>query len=344
MKKRIIVTGGSGFIGTNFIKTFLAENDTNEVINLDALTYSGNSENHIDTVEKYGKRYQFIYGSIVDPKVIEYCLTKHYPINHIISFAAETHVDRSIHVGAKEFIDTNVIGVYNLLEAIGKEHFMVEKYIQVSTDEAFGDTEQNNNQPFTEETSFRPNVPYSATKAAGDLLCRAYHSTFGTPVIVTHCSNNYGPYQYPEKLIPFFVLRMLEGKTLPIYGDGKQIRDWIHVSDHVAALRLLIDKGIPGEVYNIGADNEQTNWNIAILLQTIMSELGHKSTEIETVADRPGHDRRYAINTAKIRSLGWYPRKNFNKAMRQTVQWYLNNPDWIRHIQIRTSSFNPHIK
>jgi dTDP-glucose 4,6-dehydratase len=258
LTKKIFVAGGAGFIGSNFIRHILKNEKGTSVLNFDKLTYSGNLGNLKD-IEK-SPRYFFVKGDVCDKNALERAFEKFNP-NFVINFAAETHVDRSIHVGAKEFIDTNITGVFNILEAV-KSRPQIKKYVQVSTDEVYGSLLLNSRTKFKESTPFAPNVPYAATKAGGDMLCRAYHHTFGVPVVVTHCSNNYGPYQYPEKLIPFFVLRMLEDKTLPIYGDGKNVRDWVYVLDHCEALRLCLFKGKSGEVYNIGADNELNNLEI----------------------------------------------------------------------------------
>jgi len=256
-------------------------------------------------------------------------LVRKFNPDFVINFAAETHVDRSIHVGAKEFIDTNITGVFNILQAVKASH-RVKKYVQVSTDEVYGSLGLGSRMKFKENTPFAPNVPYAATKAGGDMLCRAYYHTFGVPVVVTHCSNNYGPYQYPEKLIPFFVLRMLEHKTLPMYGDGKNVRDWIYVLDHCEALRLCLFKGKPGEVYNIGADNELDNLQIAGM---ILAYFKQGKEKLEFIADRPGHDRRYALATAKARALGWQPKWPFARALQHTVAWYQDNAAWWRSLK-----------
>ncbi|MFA6095594.1 MAG: GDP-mannose 4,6-dehydratase, partial [Candidatus Paceibacterota bacterium] len=250
--KKVLVSGGAGFIGSNFIHSILAKYPKAKVINFDKLTYSGNLDNLRDVAKD--RRYTFVKGDVADPKAIDAAFAKYKP-DYVINFAAETHVDRSIHVGALEFVKTNVEGIFNILEAV-KRTSSVKKYVQVSTDEVFGSLPLGSKDRFKETTVFAPNVPYAATKAGGDLLCRAYHSTWKVPVVVTHCSNNYGPWQYPEKLIPFLITRMLEGKSIPMYGDGKNVRDWIHVSDHCRALELCLLRGVPGEVYNIGADNE----------------------------------------------------------------------------------------
>jgi dTDP-glucose 4,6-dehydratase len=338
MKKTeiMLVTGGAGFIGSNFIKLIRSKYKDIQIVNFDNLTYSGNLDNLKELKEDKG--YKFIKGDVADSKAVDKVFKKYHP-TYLVNFAAETHVDRSIHVGAKQFIDTNVLGVFNLLEACKK--YGIKKYLQVSTDEVYGSLPLGSKQAFKETTSFSPNVPYSATKAGGDMLCNAYHSTWKVPVVVTHCSNNYGPYQYPEKLIPFFILRMLEGKKLPIYGDGKNVRDWIHVEDHCRALALCLFKGREGQVYNIGADNEMDNLEIADL---ILKYFKKGKSQIEFVADRPGHDRRYAIDATKIKKeLGWKPEKKFRQAFEATIKWYLDNPKWINMVRRKTGVFNPHI-
>ena len=333
----ILVCGGAGFIGSNFIRTILQKHTTARVVNLDKLTYSGNLDNLKDIARD--PRYTFVRGDIADEKKVKAVFKKYKP-DYVINFAAETHVDRSIHVGALEFINTNVVGVYNLLEAI-KGVGGVERFVQVSTDEVYGSLDLASKEAFTETTAFAPNVPYAATKAGGDMLCRAYHNTWGVPVVVTHCSNNYGPRQYPEKLIPFFVLRMLEGKTLPLYGDGKHVRDWIYVIDHCTALELCLLRGRPGAVYNIGADNEMDNKEIA---SRILTHFGKGKDMIEFVAERPGHDRRYAIDASLIRKeLGWKPTHRFEVAFEETVRWYMDNPTWVERVRKKTGVFNPHI-
>lgn len=335
--KKILVCGGAGFIGSNFIRYILDKHKDAAILNFDALTYSGNLDNLKD-VER-DPRYTFVKGDIADASSVRAVFGEFEP-EYIINFAAETHVDRSIHVGAKQFIDTNITGVFNLLESV-KATPSVKNYLQVSTDEVYGSLPLKGGKKFREDTPFAPNVPYAATKAGGDMLCRAYNHTFGVPVVVTHCSNNYGPYQYPEKLIPFAVLRMLEGKKIPIYGDGKNVRDWVYVLDHCEALRLCLFDGKPGEVYNIGADNELNNLQIAGL---ILKAFGRGKEWIEFVHDRPGHDRRYAIDAAKIkRELGWRPRRKFADAFAETVDWYKRNGAWINNVRERTGVLNPHI-
>jgi dTDP-glucose 4,6-dehydratase len=335
--KRIFVAGGAGFIGSNFIHYLLQKSKDVSVLNFDKLTYSGNLDNLRD-IEK-NPRYSFVKGDISDPKAVNEAFKKFTP-DFVINFAAETHVDRSIHVGAKEFIDTNLTGIFNILEAV-KSHSRIKKYVQVSTDEVYGSLQLGSRASFKESTPLAPNSSYAATKAGGDMLCRAYNHTFGVPVVVTHCSNNYGPYQYPEKLIPFFVLRMLECKTLPIYGDGENVRDWIYVLDHCEALRLCLFKGRPGEVYNIGADNELNNLQIADM---ILSYFKQGKKKLEFIPDRPGHDRRYAVDASKIkRELGWAPRYNFKQAFRKTIDWYLTNEIWVKNVRRKIGAFNPHI-
>ncbi|RJQ34464.1 dTDP-glucose 4,6-dehydratase [Candidatus Parcubacteria bacterium] len=333
----VLVCGGAGFIGSNFIRQLLADNTSVRIANLDLLTYSGNLENLSDI--QPDSRYTFIEGDIADPRVIEEIFDRFRP-EYVVNFAAETHVDRSIHVGALEFIHTNVEGVFHLLEA-AKKAGCVQKYVQVSTDEVFGSLPLDSSDRFSETTPFAPTSPYSATKAGGDLLCRAYNETWGMPVVVTHCSNNYGPYQYPEKLIPFFVLRMLEGKKLPMYGDGKHVRDWIYVLDHCDAIARCLLSGTPGGVYNIGADNEMNNLQIAKL---ILEYFGKDESWIEFVGDRPGHDRRYAIDSSLIHhELGWKPRHDFESAFKSTIEWYVDHQEWIEHVRKKTGVFNPHI-
>jgi dTDP-glucose 4,6-dehydratase len=333
-----MVFGGAGFIGSNFIHFILSEYPKVKVVNFDKLTYSGNLENLKDV--RTDKRYCFVKGDIANQKQVEAVFSKHKP-DFVINFAAETHVDRSIHAGALEFVRTNVEGVFNILESVRQSKKII-KYVQVSTDEVFGSLPLDSKQRFAEMNVFEPNCPYAATKASGDLLCRSYFSTWKTPVVVTHCSNNYGPYQYPEKLIPFLITRMLENKKLPMYGDGKNVRDWIYVSDHCRALLLCLLHGKQGEVYNIGADTELDNLTIA---RMILSHFKRDDSWLEFVADRPGHDRRYAIDSSKIRrELGWRPEHDFKKAFQETIDWYLTHEQWVDTIRKKTGVFNPHIK
>ena len=333
----VLVCGGAGFIGSNFILGLIKKYPSVKIVNFDKLTYSGNLENLTDVSKN--PRYTFVKGDIADKKKVDEVFKKYRP-TYVINFAAETHVDKSIHVGALEFIRTNVEGVYNLLEAV-KAYDKVVKYVQVSTDEVYGSLQLGSKKLFTETTPFAPNVPYAATKAGGDMLCRAYYNTWHVPVVVTHCSNNYGPRQYPEKVIPFFVQRILEGKKLPLYGDGKHVRDWIFVTDHCEALELCLLKGTPGSVYNIGAENELDNREIA---SRILKYFKRDSDMLEFVADRPGHDRRYGIDSTFIRKdLGWRPRYTFDQAFLETVHWYERNQNWIRRVRKKTGVFNPHI-
>lgn len=334
--KTILVCGGAGFIGSNFMRHILAKYPRAKIVNYDKLTYSGNRDNLKDFATD--KRYTFVKGDIANAQAIARVFKKYKP-EYVINFAAETHVDRSIHVGALEFIRTNIEGVFHLLEAVKK--YGATKYVQVSTDETYGALPLDSRSSFTETTPFAPNVPYAATKAGGDLLCRAYHATWGIPVVVTHCSNNFGPYQYPEKLIPFFITRILEGKKLPLYGDGKHVRDWIHVLDHIEALEVCLLQGMPGAVYNIGADNELNNHDIA---HRILTYFKKDDSWLEFVADRPGHDRRYAIDSTRIKDeLGWEPLRDFEEAFRDTIEWYTNNTAWVDRVRKRTGVFNPHI-
>src|SRR3989344_8719506 len=339
-KDVMLVTGGAGFIGSNFVRLMLKKHKNIQIINLDNLTYSGNLDNLKDISSN--PKYTFIKGDVADKHTIEKIFKK-YTSSYVINFAAETHVDRSIHVGAKAFIDTNILGVFNILEAVKKygQKNKVAKFVQVSTDEVFGSLPLDSKKSFKETMAFSPNVPYSATKAGGDLLCNAYWSTWKVPVVVTHCSNNYGPYQYPEKLIPFFILRILENKTLPLYGDGKNVRDWIYVEDHCLALELCLFKGKAGEVYNIGADNEINNLAIA---EKIAKYFKKNKSIFEFVSDRPGNDRRYAVDASKIkRELGWKTKYSFEKAFQATIKWYMDNPKWVLGVRKKTGVFNPHI-
>lgn len=335
----ILVFGGAGFIGSNFIRYIFSKYPKTRIVNFDKLTYSGNPDNNKEVADNPKLDYHFIKADIVNKKKVDEAFKKWKP-DYVINFAAETHVDRSIHGSSLEFIKTNIEGVYNVAEAT-KANPNVIKYVQVSTDEVHGSLSLESKEKFNEYTLFAPNVPYAATKAGGDLLCRAYHSTWKVPIVVTHCSNNYGPFQYPEKVIPFFVTRMLEGKKLPLYGDGKHVRDWIYVLDHCHALELCLLKGQPGSVYHIGADNEIGNMEIA---RAILKYFKRDESWIEYVGDRPGHDRRYAVDSSKIRAeLGWDLHYSFDKAFKETIQWYVDNPKWIERVRRRTGVFNPHI-
>jgi len=336
---KLLVCGGAGFIGSNFVRYMLTAHPDYEIVNYDKLTYAGNLDNLTDI--ENNPHYHFEKGDITDLSYVVEVIKK-YGITHLINFAAETHVDRSIHGGIKDFVLTNSLGVQMLLDATRATN--LELMINVSTDEVYGALSLDEKRKFTENTSIMPNMPYAAAKAGGDLMCHAYHITHKTPVIVTHCSNNYGAYQYPEKLIPFFIFKAMEGQSVPIYGDGLNVRDWIHALDHSSALDLLLHKGKPGEVYNIGVDNERNNLEIT---KMILKILGKSENLITFVEDRPGHDRRYAIDASKIMSLGWQPkytRDQFERGLRETVQWYLDNSEWVQKIRARMSEINQHIK
>ena len=335
----ILVTGGAGFIGSNFVLDWLASTDE-PVINLDKLTYAGNPDN-LSAIEG-DSRHQLVKGDICDRELVNQLIATHKP-RAIVHFAAESHVDRSIH-GPGDFIRTNVDGTFSLLEAAraycaglsdaDKNNF---RFLHVSTDEVFG-TLSPTDPPFSETTPYAPNSPYSASKAASDHLVRAWHHTYGLPVLTSNCSNNYGPLQFPEKLVPLMIANALAGKPLPIYGDGQQVRDWLYVGDHCSAIRRILTDGKPGETYNIGGWNEKANIDVVHTLCDLLDELapGKQSyrQQITYVTDRPGHDRRYAIDARKTeRELGWRPSETFETGMRKTVQWYLANQEWVRKIQ-----------
>ena len=337
----ILVTGGAGFIGANFVLDWLAQSDE-AVINLDKLTYAGNMENLASL--KGDTRQVFVRGDIGDAALVGRLLAEHRP-RAVINFAAESHVDRSIH-GPEDFIQTNIVGTFHLLEAVRaywsglaateKNSF---RFLHVSTDEVYGSLAKDD-PAFSETHRYEPNSPYSASKAASDHLVRAYHHTYGLPVLTTNCSNNYGPYHFPEKLIPLMIVNALAGKPLPVYGDGQQIRDWLYVRDHCSAIRCVLEKGRLGEVYNIGGWNEKTNLEIVHTICTLLDELApnplrpQSSALITYVQDRPGHDRRYAIDARKIgRELGWKPAETFETGIRKTVQWYLDNQGWVSRVQ-----------
>ncbi|OXB93653.1 dTDP-glucose 4,6-dehydratase [Parageobacillus galactosidasius] len=319
----LLVTGGAGFIGSNFVRYMLEKYPNYKVINYDLLTYAGNLENLKD-IENH-PNYTFVKGDINNRELVDY-IVKTHEIDVIVNFAAESHVDRSI-TDPDIFVKTNVLGTQALLDVAKANN--IKKYVQISTDEVYGTLGETGY--FTEETPLAPNSPYSASKAGGDLLVRAYHETYGLNVNITRCSNNYGPYHFPEKLIPLMITNALEGKELPIYGDGQNIRDWLHVKDHCAAIDLVIHKGRPGEVYNIGGHNERTNNEIVHL---IVEKLGVSKDLIKYVADRPGHDRRYAIDPTKIMTeLGWKPQYTFEKGIIETIQWYIDNQEWWKNIK-----------
>lgn len=336
----ILVTGGAGFIGSNFVLDWLGHHDE-AVINIDKLTYAGNLEN-LASIQG-DRRHQLVLGDIGDTALVARLLTEHAP-RAVVNFAAESHVDRSIH-GPEDFIHTNIVGTFRLLDAVraywtglsgaAKASF---RFLHVSTDEVYGSLEKDA-PAFTERHRYEPNSPYSASKAAADHLVRAYHHTYGLPVLTTNCSNNYGPFQFPEKLIPLMIHHALAGKPLPVYGDGQQVRDWLYVGDHCAAIRRVLEAGRVGETYNIGGKNERVNLDVVRTVCGILDELhpktdgGRYESQIIFVEDRPGHDRRYAINADKIeRELGWKPSETFESGIRKTVRWYLDHQAWVRNV------------
>ena len=337
----ILVTGAAGFIGANFVLDWLAQNDE-PVINLDKLTYAGN----LQSLESLNgdARHLFVHGDIGDRALVDKLLAEHRP-RAVVNFAAESHVDRSIH-GPEDFIQTNVVGTFHLLESVRAHWGGLEeaeksafRFLHVSTDEVYG-TLGPGDAPFTETNPYEPNSPYSASKAASDHLVRAYHHTYGLPVLTTNCSNNYGPFHFPEKLIPLMIVNALAGKPLPVYGDGMQIRDWLYVKDHCSAIRRVLEAGKPGETYNVGGWNEKPNIEIVNTVCALLDELSPRSDgkkyaeQITYVKDRPGHDRRYAIDATKIhRELGWKPAETFETGIRKTVQWYLENSAWVAAVQ-----------
>src|SRR3989338_5090005 len=337
----ILVTGSAGFIGANFVLDWLAQQDE-AVIGLDKLTYAGNLESLASL--KDDPRHIFVRGDIGDAELVGQLLMQYRP-RAVVNFAAESHVDRSIH-GPEDFIQTNIVGTFHLLEAVraywcglADEEKPGFRLLHVSTDEVYGSLAKDD-PAFSETHRYEPNSPYSASKAASDHLVRAYHHTYGLPVLTTNCSNNYGPYHFPEKLIPLMIVNALAGKPLPVYGDGQQVRDWLYVKDHCAAIRCVLEKGRLGEVYNIGGWNEKTNLEIVHTICTLLDELApnplrpQSSVLITYVQDRPGHDRRYAIDARKIeRELGWKPAETFETGIRKTVQWYLDNRDWVNNVQ-----------
>ena len=337
----IFVTGGAGFIGSNFVLDWLAQSDE-PVLNLDKLTYAGNQEN-LASLDG-DSRHTFVQGDIADSALVERLLAQHQP-RAIVNFAAESHVDRSIH-GPEDFIQTNIMGTFRLLEAVRAywggltgESKQAFRFLHVSTDEVYGSLAKED-PAFCEGNRYEPNSPYSASKAASDHLVRAYHHTYGLPVLTTNCSNNYGPYHFPEKLIPLMIVNALAGKPLPVYGDGMQVRDWLYVKDHCSAIRRVLAAGRVGEVYNVGGWNEMPNIDIVNTLCALLDEMRPKSggesyrAQIAYVTDRPGHDRRYAIDASKIeRELGWKPSETFETGIRKTVQWYLGNQAWVSRVQ-----------
>ena len=337
----ILVTGGAGFIGANFVLDWLALHDE-PVINLDKLTYAGNPET-LQSLQG-DARHTLVQGDIGDRDLVSQLLATHQP-RAGINFAAESHVDRSIH-GPGEFIQTNIVGTFNLLEAVrgywsglAAPEKAAFRFLHVSTDEVYGSLAKDD-PAFTESNHIEPNSPYSASKAASDHLVRAWHHTYGLPVLTTNCSNNYGPYHFPEKLIPLLIVNSLAGKPLPVYGDGQQIRDWLYVKDHCSAIRRVLEAGRLGETYNVGGWNEKANLEIVHTVCSLLDELRPRTDgkpykeQITYVTDRPGHDRRYAIDARKLEhELGWKPFETFETGIRKTVQWYLDNPDWVAHVQ-----------
>ena len=337
----LLITGGAGFIGSNFVLDWLAQSDE-PIVNLDKLTYAGNLQTL--TSLQGDPRHTFVQGDIGDRALVERLLAEHRP-RAVISFAAESHVDRSIH-GPGEFIQTNIVGTFCLLESVrgywgawpeaDKAAF---RFLHVSTDEVYGSLAKDD-PAFSETHRYEPNSPYSASKAASDHLVRAWHHTYGLPVLTTNCSNNYGPYHFPEKLIPLMIVNALAGKPLPVYGDGMQVRDWLYVKDHCSAIRRVLEAGRLGEVYNVGGWNEKPNIEIVQTICKLLDEMRPKAdgssyaTQITYVTDRPGHDRRYAIDARKLEAeLGWKPAETFETGIRKTVEWYLANPDWVAHVQ-----------
>lgn len=340
LNSKIFVTGSAGFIGANFVRDWLARNPTDVVISLDKLTYAGNLENLAGLDER---RHIFVKGDIGDAALLAKLLNEHRP-RAVINFAAESHVDRSIH-GPEDFIQTNVVGTFHLLQQtreywnqLNAEDKNGFRFLHVSTDEVYGSLSEND-PAFSETKAYEPNSPYSASKAASDHLVRAYHHTYGLPVLTTNCSNNYGPYQFPEKLIPLIILNALNGKPLPIYGDGKNVRDWLYVGDHCTAIGEVLARGRVGETYNVGGWNEKTNLEVVHTICAMLDEIrpaqnGKPYASLITyVKDRPGHDRRYAIDARKIeKELGWKPQETFDTGMRKTVQWYVENIQWIHNV------------
>lgn len=322
--KNLLVTGGAGFIGSNFVK-YILNNTAYNVINFDKLTYAGNLENLSDI--ENNERYKFVKADICNQDEVKKTIEENN-IDTIVNFAAESHVDRSI-LGAREFVVTNVLGTQVLLDCA--KEFKLEKFLQVSTDEVYGSLpEDDKSIKFTEETPLASNSPYSSSKAGADLLCRAYFHTHNLPVLITRCSNNYGPYQFPEKLIPLMIAKAIDGEKLPVYGDGKNVRDWLYVDDHCSGILAVLEKGKNGDVYNIGGNNEWYNIDIVKL---ILKLLGKSEDNITYVKDRPGHDRRYAIDSSKIMNeLGWAPKYQFPEGIEKTIQWYRDNEQWWREV------------
>ena len=324
--KKILITGGAGFIGSNFVHHILAERDY-QIVNLDKLTYAGNLENLRD-IEDH-PNYKFVQGDIADHVFMDGLFAAEN-FDGVINFAAETHVDRSI-ADSSPFVKTNILGTHVLLEMARKHD--IKKFHQVSTDEVYGDLGDNSSDYFTESTPLAPNCPYAAAKTSGDLLVKSWEETYGLHTIITRCSNNYGPYQFPEKLIPFFLFRAMNNEELPLYGDGKNIRDWLYVLDHCEAILLAFEKSDSGEVWNIGGHNEKTNLEI---VDQILGQVGESNSQIKFVEDRKAHDRRYAIDASKLeRELGWKPKHTFEQALPKTIEWYLANREWVENCRAK---------
>lgn len=339
MDARLLVTGGAGFIGSNFVLQRMRD-DAASIVNFDKLTYAGNLRNLVSIA--HDRRYEFVQGDIADRRVVAQVLEKWHP-SAIVHFAAESHVDRSIH-GPGEFIQTNINGTFALIEearaywmGLSDAERRQFRFLHVSTDEVYGSLGPDD-PPFRETTPYAPNSPYAASKAASDHLVRAYHHTYGLPTLTTNCSNNYGPFQFPEKLMPLMILNARDGKPLPVYGDGKNVRDWLFVDDHCEAIATVLQRGKPGETYNIGGWNEKPNIEIVQTICDLVDEMSPRSAPsrrelITYVKDRPGHDRRYAMNAEKIeRELGWRPKETLETGLRRTVRWYLENEDWVRDV------------
>jgi len=321
---KLLITGGAGFIGSNFIHYILRKYPHYDVINFDKLTYAGNLDN-LKEVENH-PNYTFIKGDICNTELVEHII-REKKVNIIVHFAAESHVDRSV-LAPEDFIQTNILGTYSLLEVARKYNI---RFHHISTDEVFGDLHLEDHDRFDEKTAYKPSSPYSAAKASSDHLVRAYHHTFGLPITISNCSNNYGPYQFPEKVIPLFITNLIQGKKVPLYGDGKNVRDWIHVDDHNAGVDAIIHNGKIGQTYCLGGDSEKSNYELTM---TILEKMGMTKEMIEYVKDRPGHDRRYAINANKAKAeLGWKPQISFEKGISQTIDWYKNNENWWKRVQ-----------
>lgn len=323
IRKKVLITGGAGFIGGNFVQYMVNKYADYDITNLDLLTYAGELRKHSEIENK--SNYHFVQADIADRKTVM-SLFEQAKFDYVVHFAAESHVDRSITDPAV-FVRTNVMGTQVLLDAARK--IGVSKFVHVSTDEVYGELDFDPTVFFTEETPLQPNSPYSASKASSDLLVRAYHETFGLPMNITRCSNNYGPYHFPEKLIPLTISKVMNEQKVPVYGDGKNIRDWLHVWDHCAAIDLVLHEGVSGEVYNVGGHNERTNLEV---VKTIISTLGKSEDLIEFVTDRLGHDKRYAIDPTKLEKLGWKPTYTFETGIAQTIQWYIDNTEWWKLI------------